>query len=69
MRCRKCGRMFEESIVIGGGNVQVAVCGVCPVNNVYAVCSDCADLENVKQSVCPLCGARNLWQIRSVDPR
>jgi hypothetical protein len=67
MRCRKCGRTFEESIMIGGGNVQVAICGVCPANDVYVVCSNCADLEKVKQSACPQCGARNLWQIRYVD--
>jgi hypothetical protein len=61
--------MFEESIVIGGGTAQIAICGVCPVNNVYAICSGCADLEQVKQSACPQCGARNLWHIRTVDPR
>jgi hypothetical protein len=51
-----------------GGSVKVASCRVCPVDRVYAVCERCADLEATKQSACPGCGAREMWQVQGMDP-
>jgi len=68
VRCRKCGQLYEESLSLMGGAVRVASCRVCPVDRIYAVCDRCADIEATKQSACPGCGARGMWQVRGMDP-
>jgi len=68
LRCSKCGRQYAPSLSLMGGSLKVASCRVCPVDRVYAVCERCADLEATKQSACPGCGAREMWQVQGMDP-
>ncbi len=69
-RCSKCGRLYEASLLmLGGGSVKVIKCRVCPVDHIFMVCERCANLEEIKRSPCPRCGARNMWEVQSMDPR
>lgn len=65
--CSQCGDYLEESLALGAaGTRRVAKCSVCPVNSVYTVCENCADIDQVTRGSCPWCGAANLWQVSSM---
>jgi hypothetical protein len=68
-RCSKCGKFYEESLLIGGGSIKVIKCRVCPVNHIFMICEHCANLEDVKRSPCPWCGARDMWEVQGMDVR
>lgn len=66
-RCRGCGRVFSVSLgLFDPKEVKVARCRVCPVNDIYAVCSRCADPEKVTKGACPSCGAGGQWEIKGM---
>lgn len=64
-RCNQCGNFFEISLALGEGK-RVATCRVCPENNVYAVCEDCEDLNQIDNTRCPQCGANHFWDIQTM---
>ncbi len=69
LRCSKCGTDYEVSLDFqASGEVRVASCRACPVDNIYAVCEKCEDLDKIESDSCPGCGAWNMWEIRKMVP-
>ena len=70
VRCVRCGTIYGVTLILFDPNeVKVASCRVCPVDNVYAICARCANLENVQGGPCPSCSAQHMWQVRGMVPK
>ncbi len=68
-RCSKCGTDYDVSLGFHAtGEVRVASCRVCPVDNIYAVCERCEDLDKLESDSCPGCGAWSMWEIQKMVP-
>ncbi len=68
-RCIKCGTDYEVSLDFDApGGVRVANCRACPVDNVYAVCERCENLDRIESDACPGCGVWNMWEIQKMVP-
>jgi hypothetical protein len=69
VRCSSCGKDYEVSLdFYAPGEVRVASCRACPVDNIYSICEKCENLNNVEMDSCPGCGAWNMWEIRKMVP-
>ena len=69
VRCSKCGTDYEESLALYASNeVRVASCRACPVDNIYAVCEKCENIDRMESDSCPGCGNWNMWEIRKMVP-
>ena len=69
IRCSRCGRDYKESKKFGvTGEIRVAICRACPVDNVFAVCDRCDDFGKIELDPCPNCGAWNMWEFKKMVP-
>jgi len=69
VRCSSCRTIYGATLTfMDEREVRVASCRVCPVNHIYAICANCADIDAVTQRSCPHCGAR-MWEKRGLVPK
>lgn len=68
--CAACGKQMKASIqLMNKEERRVAQCRVCPADRIFAICEDCADLDQILRTFCPSCGAQHMWEIRSMIPQ
>ncbi len=66
-RCVKCGTVYTTTLTfMDPREVKVASCRVCPANQIYTICAQCADVEQVSRGACPFCSANNQWETRGM---
>jgi hypothetical protein len=69
LRCIMCGTNYDVSLDFNAPDeVKVAHCRACPVDNIYAVCERCENLEQIQMGACPSCGAWYMWEIQKMVP-
>ena len=62
VNCSECRKSFDVSLDFLDTDVRVVHCRVCPANRIYAICENCADLNQIEKNPCPWCGATHMWQ-------
>jgi DnaJ-class molecular chaperone len=69
VKCSRCGKDYKESKNFGAsGEIRVAICRACPVDNVFAVCERCDDFGKIELDPCPNCGVWNMWEFQKMVP-